>query len=62
MTRWLIRNAPRFHGKKKLPKKNPKKISKKVFQKNFPKKIFQKKFQKLKKFYAEGLVNPKVRA
>jgi hypothetical protein len=46
-TRWLLRYAPRFHGKKskknspiKFPKKIPKKNSKKI-----PKKKFQKKYQ-----------------
>jgi hypothetical protein len=46
-TRWLLRYAPRFHGKK----------SKKNSPKKFPKKKFQKKisnffFQKSKNFYA----------
>jgi hypothetical protein len=46
-TRWLIRYAPRFHGKKskKNSQKNSQKNFKKFFQKTFPKK-FQKKIPK----------------
>jgi hypothetical protein len=49
MTRWLLRYAPRFHGKKfkkKIPQKITNIISQKNFQKKFPKKISKKNFQK----------------
>jgi hypothetical protein len=43
ITRWLLRYAPRFHGKKSL-KNSPKK-----FQKKIPNIFFQKKNPKLQK-------------